>query len=115
MNPRGHHAGDMGHVDHQYGADPIGNLPKPGEINFPGVGTGTGDNHFWLFAGGNFLNFIVVEIMGFPVDPIGDGMEKLTGKAYRSPMSQMPAMGQAHAQYLISGIQDTEVDCHIGC
>ena len=61
MGAARHEAGEMGHVDHQPGADRIGDLAEFLEVPDAGIGGAAGDDQLGLVLMGEALDLGVVE------------------------------------------------------
>ena len=93
-----HQAGEVGHVDHQYSANGIGDLPHLREIDATRVGGVAGDDHQRFELGGLCSERIVVQQPGFGVRAVGALMEHLSRYVGSESVGQVPARIQAHAQ-----------------
>jgi hypothetical protein len=61
MRATGHEAGEMRHVDHEIGADLVGDLAEAGEIPVPGIGRAAGDDDLRLVLDGEALDLLHVD------------------------------------------------------
>ena len=57
---------------------------------------------------------IIINLFGFPVNPIMRDLVKSPGKIRLVPMGQMPPMRKIHRQDSISRLERAEVNRHIG-
>jgi hypothetical protein len=62
----------MRHVDHQIGADIIGNGAKPGEVDNPRIGAAAGDDQLWPILAGKIFDFDEIDAAILRPDPVGD-------------------------------------------
>ena len=58
---RGDEAGVVGHVDHQLGADRVGDLAEGGEVDLARVGGPAGDDQLRLVLGGEPCDLVEVD------------------------------------------------------
>src|SRR5699024_9731501 len=70
----GHEAGDVGHVDHEPGADGIGNLAHSCPVDMARVGGEAADERLGLVLFGQGLDSVVVEFAGCFVNAVLDGV-----------------------------------------
>ena len=61
MRAAGDQAGEMRHVDHQDGADRVGNLAEAAEIKDARIGRTTGDDHLGPVLAGQLLHLVEVD------------------------------------------------------
>ena len=90
-------AGKMRHVDHQRGADPVGNRAEPGEIDDPRIGAAAGDDQFRPVRLGLALNLVVIDAPVIGAHPIGQRAKPFAGEVRRGAVRQMAAGGERHA------------------
>ncbi len=98
MDPAGHQAGDVSHVDHQIGSDPVGDGAEAGEVDGARIGRAAGDDQPGPVLVGQGLDRVIVDQVGVGRDAIGHGLEPAAGHGGRRAMGQVAAMSQAHAQ-----------------
>ena len=79
MHAGGNETGDVGHVDHQVGADRIGDLTHALEVDEAGVGAGAGDDQLRTDLLCLFGNGVIVDPLGLTADAVGLGMVILAG------------------------------------
>ena len=66
----------MRHVDHQIGADPVGDRAKPGEIDDPRIGAAAGDDQFRpMRLGEPALDLVEIDLRVLGADAIADRVE----------------------------------------
>ncbi|MNJ23922.1 hypothetical protein D3C77_183230 [compost metagenome] len=104
----------MGHVDEQVGADLVGDLAKAREVQGLGVGREAGDDHLRLALDGQALDFVVVDQPRGGVDAVLHRVVQLARGRHLSAVGQVTAMGQAHAQNGIAGLQQGQVHGAVG-
>ena len=70
--PGGDQAGEVGHVDHQLGADRVGDLPEGGEVELARVGRPAGDDQLRPVLVGEPLDLLHVDPQVLAADVVGD-------------------------------------------
>ncbi|MNI75416.1 hypothetical protein D3C73_1315650 [compost metagenome] len=110
----GHQPGDVGHVDEQIGANFVGDLAKAREVEGLGVSGEPGDDHFRLMLDGQAFDFVVVDQPGRGIDAVLHGVVELAGKTHLGTVGQVTAVGQAHAQHGVTGLQQRQVNRGVG-
>ncbi|MNM14001.1 hypothetical protein D3C81_242030 [compost metagenome] len=113
VQARRYQARDVGHVDEQVSADLVGDLAETGEVEGFRVGGEAGHDHFRLMLDGQALDFVVVD-QAVGIDAVLHGVVQLAGGADLGAVGQVPAVGQAHAQQGIAGLQQRQVDRRVG-
>ena len=115
----GDEAGDVGHVDHEVGANLVGDLPEALVLPLAGVGRATGDDEPGLEKEGLLLEGIVVDVPGLLVQAVGEGLEVdgrradlLLGSV--EAVGQVTAVGEVKAHDAVVGAEETRVDGHVG-
>lgn len=109
VQPRRDQAGHVGHVDKQVGTHLVGNLAKARKVEEFGVSREAGNDHLWLMLNGQTFYFVVVDQPGGGVDAVLHGVVQLAGEADAGAVGQVPAVGQAHAQHGVTGIEQRQV------
>ena len=94
MHAAGHKAGEMRHVDHQVGADIVGDLAEAAEIDDARIGGAAGDDHFRPMLFGEPLDFVHVDQVIVPPHAIRRRLEPAPGQVDRRAMRQMTAGGK---------------------
>ena len=114
VQARGNQAGDVGHVDEQQCANLVGDLTEARKIEGLGVSGETGHDHFRLAFDGQALNFVVVDQTGIGVDAVLHGVVQLARGRHFGAVGQVAAVGQAHAQDGVTGIDQRQVHRAVG-
>ena len=109
----GDQAGDVGHVDEQVGADLVGDGAEAGEIEDLGIGGEAGDDHLRLVLHGQALDFVVVD-QAIGVDAVLHGVVQLAGGGHLGAVGEMAAVGQAHAEDGVAGVEQRQVHRSVG-
>src|SRR5690606_6356488 len=105
--------GHVGHVDEQVGAHLVGDLAETGEIQDLGVGGEAGDDHLRLVLDGQALDFVVGD-EAFVGDAVLDGVVRLAGGGALGAVGGVAAVGRAHAQDGVTGVQQGQVAGGVG-
>ncbi len=61
MQPGGDEPGEMRHVDHQIGADRVGDLPEAREVDDARIGGAAGDDQRRLMLLGEPLDLVIID------------------------------------------------------
>src|ERR1700730_7170830 len=98
----------MRHVDHQIGADTIGNRAKPAEIDNARIGAASGDNQPRAVRLGQALDFIEVDSPFFAPDTMGNRVEPFAGEVWPGPMREVAARGKRNTEDSVAGLQQRQ-------
>ena len=104
----------VGHVRHQQGAAFPSDLTHSLEVDFAGVGAGSGHDELGPVLTGQFSQGIVVD--GFRVlpDSVGNDAIHPAGEVQRMAMGEVSPVGQVHAEDGLPGLQCRHVNGHVG-
>ncbi len=102
MHPAGDQPGEMRHVDHQIGADLVGDRAKPGEIDDPGIGAAAGDDQLRLVLLGLALDLVEIDAGVLGAHAIADRVEPLARQIGRRAVRQVAAGRQRHAEHRVA-------------
>src|SRR5690606_10765595 len=108
-----HQTGDVRHVDEQQGTDLVGDGAETGEVQHPRVGRETGDDHLWLVLDCQALDLVIID-QAVLVDAVLHGVVQLAGGGDLGAVGQVTAVGQAHAEDGVTGIEQREVHRAVG-
>ncbi len=86
-----HQAGEMRHVDHQIGADLVGNLPEPLEIDEPRIGRAARDDHLGPLLAGELADFVYIDPVVVAAHIVGHHLEPFSRHVDRRAVGKMPA------------------------
>ena len=114
MGAAGNQAGDVGHVHHQVGVHRVGDGTETGEVENLGVGAATGHDQLGLVLLGQPFNFVVVDVLSFLVHAVGDEVVELAREVDSGAVGEVAAVGQFHAHHGVAGLQQGEVNGHVG-
>ena len=88
----GDEAGGVGHVDHEDGADAVGDFTHAGIVPFAAVGAGAADDEFRALAQGYFLHLVVVDEAVLFAHVILEGVEDETREVDRAAVREVTAV-----------------------
>ena len=92
--------GEVRHVDHEIRIHRISDLPELFEIDRARIRREPRDDEAGPFAAGEAPDRIIVEHLRLFVDAVANGGPKLSGRAYRVPVREMPAHRELHTHDL---------------
>jgi len=98
MHSTRHQAGNVRHVEHEFGADRIGNGTEPGEIKDPRVGAGAGDQQLGAERLGMIGQRVVVDLLSLLIDAVPLELVQLAGEIEPSAVGKMAAVSMARTR-----------------
>ena len=114
MRAAGHEPGEMRHVDHQIGADPIGDRAEAGEIDDARVGAAAGDDQPRTVLLGEALDLIEIDPRVLGAHAVMDGVKPFARQVRRGAVRQVAAGGERHAEHRVAGLQQRQKHRLIG-
>ena len=105
VEPGRDEAREMGHVDQQEGADAVGDLAHPGEVDDPRDRRAAGDEHLRLVLGRERRDLVVVDQAVLLAHAVLDRVEPLAGLVRLGAVGQVAAGVEALAQDRVAGLQ----------
>ena len=114
MKPRGDQAGEMRHVDHEIGADAVGDLAEAREVDDARIGRAAGDDHRRLVLLGEPLDLVIVDAVVVGAHAILHGVEPFAGEVGRRAVGEMAAGGEAMPMMVSPGLQQRQHDGLVG-
>ena len=108
MRAAGDQPGEMRHVDHEIGADLVGDLAEARKINDARIGRPTGDDELGLFRLGELLDLIEIDPPVVAPDAVLHGVEPFARKIGRRAVGQVPARGERHAHDRVARLQQRQ-------
>ena len=97
----GHQPSEVGHVDHERGADLVGDLGQDGEVGVPRVGRVPGHEHQRAELPGLGGDGTVVEEPRGGIDPVARLVEELSRNVGPEPVGEMPAGVKRHPHHAL--------------
>ena len=104
----------MRHVDHEIGADRVGDLAEALEVEHARIGRKAGDDHLRLFGQRLGGQRVVVDLAVVGADAVLHGAEKLAGEIHLGAVREVAAMIEAHAEDGVARIDQRQVGRGIG-
>ncbi len=114
MRPAGHQPGEMRHVDHQIGADTVGNGAEAGEIDDPRIGAAAGDDEFRPVRLGLPRHLVEVDAPVLGAHAVLRGLEPFARDVGARAMGQVPAGGQRHAEDRVARLEQRQIHRLVG-
>ncbi len=108
MQSRGDQAGEMRHVDHEIGADAVGDLAEAREVDDARIGRAAGDDHRGLVLLGEPLDLVVVDAVIVGAHAVLHGVEPFAGEVGRRAVGEMAAGGEAKPHDGVAGLQQRQ-------
>jgi len=105
MDSRCHETGDVGHVHQEIGPHRIGDLREPGEVDDPGVGAPSGDDHLRPVFQSDPFGLVIVDPARLPVHAVAEGPEELSGDVHRRSVGKVPPVPEVHAEDDVTGFE----------
>ena len=114
MGAAGNQAGNVGHINHKNSADFVSDVREQLEVDGTGISRSTGNDQLGLILLSHVPDLVVVNEAGFVVHIIGDNIIVLTGDIGGAAVGQVAAVSQAHAHESVAGLQERQLNCHVG-
>ena len=108
MEPGGDQPREMRHVDHEIGADGIGDGAEAREVDDARVSRAAGDDQRRLMLLGETLDLVIVDAVVVLAHAILHGVEPLAGEIGRRAMGEMAAMRERHAEHGVAGLDQRQ-------
>src|SRR6516225_8418098 len=83
MCPAGDEAGEMRHVDEEFGADLIGNFAEAAEIDETGIGRSAGDDDLWAVLARELCHLLDVDTVVIAPYAVGHRLEPAPRHVHR--------------------------------
>ena len=97
MDAAGDEAGKVRHVDHQLGADAVGDLAEGAEVDDARIGRAAGDDHLRLVLLRQLAHLLHVDAVVVAAHAIGHRLEPLARHVDRRAVAEMAAGGEIEA------------------
>ena len=98
MHAAGDEPGEMRHVDHQLGADAVGDLAEAAEVDDARIGRAAGDDHLRPMLLREPRHLVHVDAVVVAPHAVGHRLEPLAGHVDRRAVGQMAAGGEIEAE-----------------
>ena len=100
----GDQAGKVRHVDHQVGADLVGDGAEGGEVDDARIGAAAGDDHLRLVLAREAPHLVHIDAVVLPAHGVGHDLEPLAGQVDRRAVRQVAAGRQAEPHEGVAGL-----------
>ena len=110
IHARRYQTGHMGHIDHQVGANLVGNVAKARPVHDLRIGGKARDNHFRFVLQGQLFYPVVIDFTGVGIEAVLHRVVHLAGEIRRRAVREVAAVRQAHAQHGVSRRAQGHVD-----
>ncbi len=114
MRAAGHEAGEMRHVDHEIGADLVGDLAEAAEVDDARIGRAAGDDHLGPVLFGEPLDLLHVDEVIVAAHAIGHDLEPAARHVDRRAVGEMAAGGEVQPHEGIAGLHQRHEHFGIG-
>jgi hypothetical protein len=121
VDPAGDEAGGMGRVEHESGADRVGDLPERQRVDDAGISGRAGHDELGLLAAGHVGHLVEVDdlprfvrVAGGGRDAVGDEAPDLGGDAGRRPVGQVAPVVETHGQDGVARLEQGLIDGQVG-
>src|SRR5690606_28521125 len=104
----------MSHVHDEVGANLVRDVAETLPIHHAGISGEARHDQLRLVLVGQSLDLVVVDLAGFSVQTILDGIVHTAGKADGSTVGQVTTVGQAHTQHGVARLQQRHVHRRVG-
>ena len=114
VDPGGDEPGEVGHVDHQEGADLVGDLPEAREVEHARVGRPAGEQQLRPALLGDPLDLVHVDQVGLGRDLVGRDVVQPARHVDLHAVAEVAAVRQREAHDRVAGLQQRVVDGRVG-
>ena len=104
MRAAGDQPREMRHVDHQEGADLVGNGAEGGKVDGARIGAAARHDHLRLVLPGEAAHLVHVDAVVLPAHRVGHHLEPLARHVDGRAVRQVPAGGEAEAHEGVAGL-----------
>src|SRR5262245_28849360 len=94
MYPAGDEAGEMRHVDEEFGTNLIGNFAEAAEIDDTGIRRSAGDDHLWPVLARELCHLVEVDAVVIAPHAVGHRLEPAPRHVHGRAMGQVAAGGK---------------------
>ena len=108
MHAAGDQAGEMRHVDHEIGADLVGDLAETREIPEARIGRAAGDDQLRAVLARPRRHRVHVESWSSLRTPVMRRLEPFAGHVHRRAVRQVAAGGEVEAHESVAGLQQRQ-------
>ena len=108
MHPAGDQPSKMRHVDHQIGADLIGDCSKTGKVDDPRIGAAAGDDQLRPVLARQPLDLVEIDTRVLPADAVSDRVKPFPRQIGPRPVSEVAARGKRHTENRVARAQQSQ-------
>ena len=105
---------DVSHVDEEESPDGIGDLAESREVDLARVGGSAGGDHLRFDLLGLFSEGVVVDAAVGQGDAVVGDFVEFAGEVGLVPVGEVASVREVHGEDAIAGLEDAEVDGHVG-
>jgi hypothetical protein len=110
----GDEAGEVRHVDEEFGAYLVGDLAHAGEVKLAGVRGASADEDFGLNFNGLLFEGVVVDDLSVLADLVAGDVVELAGKVELVAVGEVTAVSEVEAEDGVAGLDESHVGGGIG-
>ena len=114
VHPSGDEPGYVGGVEHENGADLVGDVAQRGRLDDPRVRRGTGHDHLRAGCSGAVPQLVHVDALVAAGQAVRDEVVEFAAGVHRRAVGEVPTVVEAEAQDGVAGLQECLVDGHVG-
>ena len=107
-------AGKVRHVDHELGADAVGDLAKGAEVDDTRIGRAAGNDHLRLVLLRELAHFVHVDSVVVAAHAIGHRLEPLARHVDRRAVAEMAAGGEVQPEEGVARLHQRKERCDVG-
>ncbi len=105
--------GNVREIDHQRGADLVGDLAKRLVFHDPRIGARSGNDELGAVFERFCAHFVEVDQLGILLHAVRDRVVQLAGEAHLRSVGEVAAVRERHAEHGIAGLQKRHEDRHV--
>lgn len=109
-----HESGDVRDVRHENRADLVGDRGEGREVDRARYGRAAAEDDAGALPDGDVAHLVHVDATGVPADAVGDAGEPPPGGGDRPAVGEVAAHREGHAEDLVTGREEGEVDGKVG-
>src|SRR5438552_17286093 len=114
MHAASDEAGEVGHIDHEPGANFVGDGAHAGEVELAWRGASAAYDDLWLLALGGGFELVVVNGFGVFANLVADNAVEFAGEVELVAVGEMAAVGEIEAQDAVAWIEQRHVGGGVG-
>ena len=115
MQAGGDQAGEVGHIDHQVGADLVGDAPERGEVELTRVGRPAGQDGLRAVFPGQPLDLGHVDQVVLFAHVVGGDVVELAGEVQPHPVGEVTAVSEGLTENRVPGCSSADIAAALAC